>query len=130
MTYAPGVGVVMFGGASGGPQRCHDLWRYDGVDWQLLDHGTGPSERRLPAMAYDRARDELVVFGGFTGATSASWNTETWVWDSTGWRQANPSNVPGSFTAVAAAYDRARQRVVLHAWDPASRAAVDLTLGL
>jgi hypothetical protein len=56
-------------------------WEYDGVRWALRQTATSPPTRRQHAIAYDRARDETVLFGGrfiFTGGSSAI--ADTWVY--------------------------------------------------
>jgi len=78
--------VVLFGGfgsaAPGAPTYLGDTWEWDGTEWtQIAD--TGPSERYMPAMAFDRSRECQVLFGGLFQAT---WFNDTWEWDDgTGW---------------------------------------------
>ena len=62
-------------------------------------------------MAYDVARDELVLFGG-VGA-----GAETWLYSIQGdeWRQATTVLSPPARAAAVMTYDPQRQRVVLHA---------------
>src|SRR5205807_1445284 len=69
--------VVLFGGQ--GPNNnplYDDTWVWDGVNWTQKFPATKPSGRTLPAMAYDEARSQIALFGGFTG----SFTNDTWVW--------------------------------------------------
>lgn len=86
VAYAPGLGVVVFGGNGGGAASMayNDTWRYDGSGWaQITDQSaTPPAKRYRAAMAYDKTRGRLVLFGGFrrqTGAYGVS--NETWELD-------------------------------------------------
>ena len=60
-------------------------------------------------MAYDAARQRVVLFGGFGGGHLG----DTWEWNGTNWTQLTPSTSPTARNAHAMAYDAARQRVVL-----------------
>lgn len=58
-------GVVLFGGA--GHFRTSfidDTWQWDGSSWRKGYRTAEPSYRRGHAMAYDKARDQAVLFGG------------------------------------------------------------------
>ena len=61
-------------------------------------------------MAYDAARQRVVLFGG---SQSSGYLSDTWQWDGTNWTQAAPANSPPARTLFAMTYDAARQRVVL-----------------
>src|ERR1017187_1175686 len=73
-----------------------------------------PSGREAPAMAYDAARQQVVLFGG-QGETSFNQFADTWVWDGTTWAQKFPTIHPSARVLHAMAYDAARQQVVLFA---------------
>jgi hypothetical protein len=57
--------VVLFGGISneGSGTLKGDTWTWNGVQWEQLED-IGPSPRQGAAMAYDRERDRMVLFGG------------------------------------------------------------------
>jgi hypothetical protein len=57
-------------------------------------------------MAYDAARQRVVLFGGQDLG-------DTWEWDGVSWAQRNPAASPTARENHAMAYDAARQRVVL-----------------
>ncbi|MGB3970091.1 MAG: hypothetical protein WBO45_25370 [Planctomycetota bacterium] len=74
--------------------------------WNQLAPATSPQARWGHAMAYDAARQRVVLFGGFGGGG-------TWEWDGTSWTQLAPAASPSGRWGHAMAYDAARQRVVL-----------------
>jgi hypothetical protein len=122
--------LVMFGGA----RMCGELgdtWRYDAVDgWQAISAEGGPAARRNAALAYDRARDELVLFGGGTlfpdepgangelaieaGCNRCRCAEEgTFVLEGDAWSSAEPSDEPVARWNAAMAYVDARESVLL-----------------
>lgn len=80
-------------------------------DW-VARSAAGPSARQLPRMAYDFARAETVLFGGFQIATSGA-NAETWRFDGTTWTVATPATVPPARDTFAISYDLRRGVVVM-----------------
>lgn len=91
---------LLFGGASN--QLLGDTWEWDGLGWARRTpadpevDGT-PSARLGSTIAYDGARNELVMFGGYNdlGAKNETW---TWRWG----EEASPGAV--LHTAFSAAY--------------------------
>jgi hypothetical protein len=59
--------IVLFGGLAdeGGAALKGDTWTWNGTLWEQLED-MGPSPRQGAAMAYDRDRDRMVLFGGTT----------------------------------------------------------------
>lgn len=78
--------------------------------WRTRTSTSRPSGRFLHAMAYDSARQRLVLFGGNKGV---SYFADTWEWDGSTWTEKTPANYPSGRYAHAMAYDSARQKVVL-----------------
>ena len=73
-----------------------------------------PPGRGGTALVYDEARQKVVLFGGFDGASEPQpWYNDTWLWDGVSWTQANPANSPPARSAHTLGYDRQRQQVVL-----------------
>lgn len=80
--------------------------------------GASCSHRWLPtalpmrngsAMAYDAARQRVLLFGGeYLGAMA-----DTWEWLGTTWVQRHPATSPSPRSGHSLAYDRVRKRVVL-----------------
>lgn len=106
--------VLLFGGERYAPfQFANDLWQWDGVNrsWTQVATAAGPGVRRDTAMAFDRTRNRLVLFGGFSGS---AYLNDTWEFDGTTWTQVTMTSPPGRRARHALAYDEARGRVVLH----------------
>ncbi len=85
-------------------------WGWDGTDWQLLGNA-GPPARRRTALAYDRARQRVVLFSGYLAAGRSL--RDTWEWDGTRWTERRPTTSPPERHFHAMAYDDARGVVVL-----------------
>jgi hypothetical protein len=85
MTFDSKRGVtILFGGlAADGFQG--DTWSWDGSAWRRLAQ-TGPEPRAMGYLAYDAARDRVVLFGGRKGWPDGDLN-DTWEWDGTAWRR-------------------------------------------
>lgn len=69
--------------------------------------------RTLPAMAYDRGGEEVVMFGGYGPAGNNPQRRDTWVWDGVAWTERQPSTSPGFCPAPEMAHDAARGNTVL-----------------
>jgi hypothetical protein len=105
--------VVLFGGAHDigtSSSFLSDTWEWDGATWTQQNSAGSPPARRESAMAYDAARQRIVLFGG---ASSSSRFSDTWEWDGATWTQRTPAASPPARSGHALAYDSARQRVVL-----------------
>jgi hypothetical protein len=85
------------------------VWEYDGADWRKpLRYPIAP-ERAYTAVAFDEARGETVLFGGFAGSRLA----DTWQWDGTQWHDRPAGPAPAPRHSHAMAYDSARHEVLL-----------------
>ncbi len=97
----------MFGGYSFSSSTfSQTLYSHVGGDvWHTIS-STGPAKRAFAAMAYDRARGEIVLFGGLNSSFATL--GDTWVWkDST-----------QTWTQITGAGPSARWGATM-AWDPA-----------
>ena len=107
--------IVLFGGAGGtGSTFFADTWLWDGgawVDFTPIPPDPSPAARFNHVTAYDAARDQLVLFGGFNTVRL----NDTWLFDpgKSAWTQVFPATVPPARSSHAMAYDAARQRVVM-----------------
>ncbi|MCK5943458.1 MAG: hypothetical protein KAI24_15865 [Planctomycetes bacterium] len=101
-----GVLVAYGGNVSGVPVSTMREW--DGAAWANLSPSPRPSPRGRPALAFDEARNETVLFGGLPVS-----QPETWTWNGSSWTQESPANQPSVRFGAAAAYDPLRQVVVL-----------------
>lgn len=78
--------LVLYGGNSDDPEGeevtvLADIWIWNGTEWIKPDV-SGPGPRSLHAMAYDAARQRIVLFGGSEVANDDSvweWNGEKWI---------------------------------------------------
>jgi len=92
-----------------------ETWEWNGENWKRLSPVNIPPGREKHVMAYDEARDRIVLFGG--SADNLLFN-DTWEWDGTDWQLMNPQHTPPARCCHAMAYDSARKRVVLYGgWD-------------
>jgi hypothetical protein len=74
-------------------------------------------------MTYDVARGKTVLFGGLLadslfGDTATVNGNDTWEWDGATWQQRISPTAPTARNRAGLAYDRNRNRVVLHAGVP------------
>ena len=79
-------------------------------NWTQIKPSSSPSPRYSHAMAYDSARQRVVLFGGWT---SRYIRNDTWEWDGRNWTLIKPTNSPSIRYSHAMAYDSARRRTVL-----------------
>ncbi len=108
--------VVLFGGSDS--SMLDDTWEFDGEEWEKLCGAgttcTGPTARRMHAMAYDQVRGRTVVFGGWDGSAVSD---ELWEWDGGGWKQVCGSGTlcsgPPAMYGHGMMWDSSRQRVVV-----------------
>ncbi|MBL9016286.1 MAG: hypothetical protein JNL83_19010, partial [Myxococcales bacterium] len=109
--------AVMFGGIEDdtpSPNVYGETWLWDGLGWLNASPTTSPSSRAWAAMAYDAARDRVVLFGGVAGlVTGESVVAETWEWDGARWSLRPAASSPSARAHHAMVYDAKRERVVL-----------------
>ena len=79
----------------------------------------GPSARHGHVMAYEAARQRVVLFGGNVGGAQG-FPRDTWEWDGSAWTQVADIG-PSPRFGCALSYDTNRQRIVLFGgWDTAN----------
>lgn len=113
LAYDEGRAVtVLFGGKDTelvtGNHYHLDTWEWDGTSWARRAV-PGPGGRGRHAMAYDAARQRIVLFGG---DRDHAFLGDTWEWDGSSWSLRSNTG-PSPRAGAAMGYDRARQRVVL-----------------
>ena len=69
-------GVMMFAGLGLDGRILSDTWSWNGQVWTMVDSPGEPKPRFEHALAYDRARRRVVLFGGF--ASAAQLFGDTW----------------------------------------------------
>jgi hypothetical protein len=104
--------ILLFGGktdAAVNSSAVADTWEWNGSEWTLLSN-SGPAARAGHTLAFDSARNRLVLFGGLdaNGAVLG----DTWEWTGNSWTQAATTG-PSPRFAHTMAYDPARQRTIL-----------------
>ncbi len=99
--------LVVFGGFFRGLVGA--TWEWDGREWRR-GMTEGPSARNAPAMVYDAAHAQILLFGGDRGAAGAL--GDTWLYDSNGWREVAAAGPPAR-SIHAMVYDSRRGKVVL-----------------
>lgn len=130
--------VVLFGGVGvaddGTPySKLGDTWTWDGQTWTRHNLPVAPEPRVQAGMVFDRARGEVVLYGG-SGEGAPNECTlrpmgicidldneggqpgdlgDTWVWDGSAWVQRSPAQAPPARAAMGMGYDDLRERVVL-----------------
>lgn len=110
--------VVLYGGADESRVR-QDTWAWDGLQrhWRLVATD-GPGSRTFPAMAFDEARGEILLFGGNRVLFGAGTNDpstvldDTWVFRGNKWLRLTAPG-PSARAEAAMAYDPLRGRAVL-----------------
>lgn len=123
MAYAQACNrVIMFGGRAAGGVPPHNVtdetWEWDGnaMTWAQFASGaaTRPAPRGQHAMAYDAARQQVVLFGG--SSSNFTFLGDTWVYSCAThtWTQKFPASSPSARAAHAMAYDPNSQLVVLY----------------
>jgi len=99
--------TVLFSGSRGDGEPTVDTWEWDGTDWTHRG-SAGPTSRSSFDVAYDSARERVVLRGGLgSGAVLA----DTWEWDGTSWSQRSDIATPRESHAMA--FDHARGKVML-----------------
>ncbi len=110
--------VLLFGGDPSACDSCPDrssdeTWEWTGAAWTRRDPAVRPSARWGSAVAYDRARQRVVLFGGRSFQMGFD-HGDTWEWDGTTWlRRTHATPLPGYVFGASLAYDELRQRTVM-----------------
>jgi hypothetical protein len=108
-----GNNIILFGGEKEifeWTVLTNTTYTWDGVTWRLRRPANKPSPREYSGMAYDVARGDVVLFGGYDWAAALG---DTWTWDGATWTQLSPSSSPKPRWRMGTAYDSARQQVLL-----------------
>src|SRR5439155_5081719 len=91
-----------------------ETWSWDGNQWRQVFPQRAPSPRYGHALAYDVARDTVVLFGG----QNANVLGDTWLWDGSNWSQVSGLVLtPPARHHANMAYDSVRREIVLFGGD-------------
>ncbi|HEO70023.1 MAG TPA: hypothetical protein ENN80_02090, partial [Candidatus Hydrogenedentes bacterium] len=88
-----------------------DTWTFTGADWVLQSPPAVPGRLGGHAMAYDAARNGVLLFGGRHQETG--FTDQTWTWDGTTWTLLHPAHRPPPRLRAKMTYDSEREVVVL-----------------
>jgi hypothetical protein len=88
------------------------LWDWDGTQWQFVYTQTIVPPRHGAQVAYDRARRQIVLFGGFDAANNRT-TSDTWTFDGIDWTLRQPRLVPDSRMAGGLTFDPIRGTCIL-----------------
>ncbi|MEM7204706.1 MAG: hypothetical protein AAF628_30895 [Planctomycetota bacterium] len=102
--------VVHFGGLTAQAISSDETHLFDGVRWRRHGSGARPIPRGSAAMAWDSARQRVLLFGGTNYSIEMN---DTWEWDGQAWNQLAPANSPSRRSDAALAEDPVRGRLVL-----------------
>ncbi len=111
--------VVMFSGCTyggSGPDAIDDggTWIFAAGAW-TKNTGTAPPPACGASMAYDSARDQIILFGGahLSGGVP-SYHQDTWAWNGTGWVPLSPTMHPSTGWRGVMAEDPIHQQLVYY----------------
>jgi hypothetical protein len=105
--------LVVFGGyAAVGEQNIYygDTWTWNGVTWTQRHPVASPPPGYGANMAYDEARQQVVLFGGTNDHNTSN---ETWMWDGANWTRETPLSHPSWEYGGAMVYDPVLREVIL-----------------
>ncbi|MGE3174415.1 MAG: kelch repeat-containing protein [Planctomycetota bacterium] len=88
------------------------LWEWRPDTWLQRRPTTSPPPRATTAVAFDRRRGRMVVFGGLR-APSGTPLQDTWEWDGESWLQIATPNPPPGGRNYRMLFDSTRDRIVL-----------------
>jgi hypothetical protein len=105
--------IFQFGGDDARNTPLAETWVLGNQCWAKVTPGASPTPRDTATVAYDAARDIVVLYGGRGGAPGlpAQFLYDTWVWDSKAWHLA--SVIGPRLIAPAAAYDPNAREVIM-----------------
>ena len=107
MTYDSVRNQIVYFGGSGGTQT----WIWNGTTWALRAPVHSPPARSGAALAFDQARQVVVLFGGANAAGVVM--NDTWTWNGTDWTQMSTPVSPPVRANHSMAYDSLHQETVL-----------------
>lgn len=113
------VTVLFSGVLAGGSPAPNDTWSYNGTVWAPICNAgaclaSSPPARRYPGMAYDAARNVVVLFGGQDAVTN-NYRSDTWELSGSTWSKRCDDGACGipPRTLITMAFDSRSKRVVV-----------------
>jgi hypothetical protein len=103
---------VLFGTSVEDNWYLQDIWEWDGLQW-MQRHVIGPPPRAEAAIAYDKHRGRVVLFGGYNRANGTLNRLgDTWEWDGLQWTELLVTG-PSPRNGAVQVYDSVRGKIVL-----------------
>jgi hypothetical protein len=107
-----GGNSVLFGKGDENDPFLADTWRFRNNQWTKIA-AVGPTERAEAAIAYDRKRGRIVLFGGYRRVAGVTERFgDTWEWDGAAWRKVAEDG-PAPRNDASMAYDEHRHKMIL-----------------
>jgi len=120
--------VLLFGGTHPDFSLSGEAgWLWDGTAWAPVQSPRIPAPRARHEMTFDRARAQVVMFGGVSEGPFLVYFDETWVCDAGGWSLHTPAVRPPGRADPALAFDERRGVVVLFGGEDANLNELDDT---
>ncbi|HEX5050583.1 MAG TPA: hypothetical protein VFZ65_02315 [Planctomycetota bacterium] len=105
---------VLYGGnATYTSPGTNDTWEYDGATWTQRFPANNPGTLGLHAMAYDSARNRVVLYGGMPGGNPIVDSNQTWEYDGVDWTLRTPATNPGRLEAHAMCFHAGLGKTIL-----------------
>ncbi|MGI8552853.1 MAG: Kelch repeat-containing protein, partial [Dehalococcoidia bacterium] len=111
--------VILFGGCNGSvcstSADMNDTWLWNGSTWAQQFPPVSPPPRYEASIAYDAAKQRVVLFGGSSCSSSAPCTSlnDTWTWNGSTWAQQSPASSPSVRYGASTTYDSATSNVLL-----------------
>jgi len=102
--------AILFGGYNSTIGELDDLWMTDGFEWIQFQTPHSPGGRDGASLAYDEARQEAVLFGGYNLIALLG---DTWSFNGIDWTLRNPTQSPPPRAGASMAYDPDRNLTIL-----------------
>lgn len=107
MAYDQARKQVVWHGGTDGVSIPNETWTWNGEQWIQKFSLITPPLRSFFSMAYDKAREQVMIFGGYN-------INDTWLWNGADWSLVSPSNSPSPRSSHAMAYDSFNKTAVLY----------------
>ena len=105
--------ILLFGGQTTGDRvgkLLNDTWTWNGSIWTQRMTRVAPSPRFGAAIAYHASKQQMLLFGGTTGAIPTN---DTWLWDGHSWLQLTPATMPTARSWANLVYHDIYQQLIL-----------------
>jgi hypothetical protein len=108
LVYDTGRQKVLLHGGRWDDGGYNDTWVFDGITWSQIAVSTLPETRSYHALAYDRQRDALVLYGGRVSGPDGpvpAW--DTWTYSGGAWTEDPGAGAPTASSEFGLAFSEA-----------------------